>query len=582
MFRKKQTAYSVIKLYLYSIKPQFIYFIVAVALILFTYAPFLYNGDLKIFDWLKESYFYFFLKQSLIEYKLLPNSFILAPPIIAWYPTLTTTASFIGNPEILFFSPTLLLLPFFSVSVFFKLHFVIHGLIGAWGIYKLGEHFKFDKLSTTILFCLIVLNPWMMQHVAIGFSPFVTFSLFPYIIYSLISEYRLGKIIISSLLTGLIVYEGGLHLFNWLSMAVISGIFIHLLIFRNFRALYKIGIYYLLSLILIIPRLLIYFFSFKGYAPDINPSYNSIRDLIGILTDLDTTLLYKLPEAYSVYGTALYDGSLAMGKYFLFIFLFSLLLSVYLFIKHKNRLQIKTIVFSYIIIALFTIIGWNGVWNYLAEKINVLTSEKYPFRFLFIAVVMFLFLFIYQINCLKGKKKFLILALILPLLFNMYNRNIFFSKANSFVKINTDSSVKIIEQNSSLKNYFNNNIYFLENGNLKKPGSISPQKVEIPNINAEKIILPWLKYRYAKDFIFRSDTLSGYSELESKEENGEKVVLVTFKQKNGNNLKLIANDYNFKRNILLSILVYILIVWRLRKKCHAVSTKCLKNTFRRS
>lgn len=530
-------------------KEKITYFIIIIVLAIFYNYTFLFSDNLGIFDWTKELFFITYLKQSLVEYKMWPLAFYFLPGAISWFPTLATTASFIGNPEVLFFSPTLIFLPFVSASLYIRINLFIHIIIGGWGIYKIGKYFNFDNLSIIVLFCLIILNPWMMQHLAIGYTPWMTFYYVPFIIFSLISNYKLNNLIISSIFTFFIIYEGGMHVFNWLNMAVVTSAVLYCLIFRNIKKIYQIGIYYLMSAILMFPKLFINANSFKDYSATVGSSYNSFNNIIGILTDLKSPL-YDLPKSYSIHGVGLYDGSLGMGKYFIIILIISLLIFIYLYLKKQNRKQLKVISIFYFTIISFLILGWNGVWNFAADKIPILAVEKYPYRFLFISLILFLFVIIYEINCFSTKIKYLLLIFTFPLLLNMYSRNAYFNNIAAS-KTLQNFSVVVDYETFTLRKYYNEVIYYIEDNIIKKPDYISPQKIEINNINSLEITIPWL--RNTNDYIFGST-----NDFSLNQQDG--ILTVNFAKAGNNNLKIIVKDYNFKINLLLSLATYILLL----------------------
>jgi hypothetical protein len=385
-------------------------------------------------DWPKEVFFFSFVKYSLFVQFKLPLSIPFIHRDVFTYPTLSASHSYWANPEVFTFSPFLLLLSIFSVPQFIKIFYFASSLIGCLGSYFLGRRLKFSPIFSFIFAILIALNPWVMQHQAIGYTPFLNALLCPWIVYFLLDPKKQSRSLVgASLLSSLILYQGGLHILVWMFMTFgIYGAIWAIVEWKMIRSKLSFLIsYIMLTLALCLPKLFAILSSLQGFRRSIQTSYSNPGELLGLLTNqslnpFDSAITYR---HYN--GVPLYDGLLYLGEWFLFLLLLSVSLSFWNPAKKTRR----TVFVSLGASVIWVILGKQGVWASLSRFVPVLDCEIYPYRFLFLAALGFIFVVIDQADLLyktlTGRLKFLPVLCLLPVLVSFYFRNDFFSQAAS-------------------------------------------------------------------------------------------------------------------------------------------------------
>ncbi len=509
------------------------------------YFPFLFTKSVGILDWQKESYFYNYLKDSINEFNEYPYSFIKIPEQINFYPTLKSSSTYIANPEVLTLSPFLVLLPFLSAVGFLKVYFIGHLLIGSIGYFILFKKLKLNSLSGLFLLLLTFLSPWLIQHLAIGYTPWITACYIPLILWCLLkSTNNRNYLIIAFILNALILFEGGAHVFNWLNGSLVLFFIVHTLINRkvNVKNALLQFLYLLGTVILILPKLLIMLQAYQGYKDQIIQSYSSISDIIGILVDVKTPL-YNLPQAYNIYNTPIYDASIGVGYWFLALFVIIFLYFIYCIIRKKiNRKELSidsALIISFLI---FLILGINGVWAGFASKIGLLSTEKYPYRFLYIAIIFFGIFIVRQVKNIHNK--YMIMALVAIFIFLGIDT---YSRVNYFDTVATSSTD--IYANYSLKDNFSR-ISKEDVGITYK--EFTPNKITFKldqGSTNNKVLLNWLSPDYIKDFDVKNGSLE---RLDDK-------TMVSIEDKN-NNVEITPKLYSLPLLIVCSLTSFFILI----------------------
>jgi hypothetical protein len=371
-----------------SARPALWYWAVSVALIGVWDGRFLLTQKIGIWDWDKESYGLEFLKSALRGGSLIPLSFITIPHDIETYPALFQSASYWANPEVLTLSPFVVFLPWTPVPVFFKIYFFGHLLIAALGMLLLGRRLRLRTSTTAVLFVLLVLNPWLLQHLAIGYTPWITACYAPLVVASLLRPVTLAWFVTGTIADSLILYEGGLHIFLWLNATIVLTAVVLGAIRRSFGHVRPVGLILLGTAVLTLPKLVAISAAYGAWHRPIQSSYGSAHDLWGLLTD-STTNLYELPRAYHVYGTDVYDGAMLTGRVFLAALVVLVALLVWRTAKRRRRNDGEGLAEGWALLsvaALWLVLGWDGVWRSLVDVIAAFDFEIYPFRFLEISV----------------------------------------------------------------------------------------------------------------------------------------------------------------------------------------------------
>ena len=149
-------------------------------------------------------------------------------PSISWYPAIAQSHDFVSNPETTLFSPLTPLCFVMSAAAYLKLWLVAHlvaGFVGcccfATALHKRGiTHSR--EVPLAFLTFVVVLGPFVPQHIAIGYMTWGTFWLLPVVLYGLSEPERWLGTAVAALTFGLIIDEGGSHV-AYLTFPVLVG-----------------------------------------------------------------------------------------------------------------------------------------------------------------------------------------------------------------------------------------------------------------------------------------------------------------------------------------------------------------------
>ncbi len=512
-----------------------------VALILLWYRNFLFTPRIGIGDWQKDSFYLNYLESSLKEFSEIPLSFLRFPPDLLRYPIPGATASYWANPEVITFSPLLILLLFMESVTFYKVSFVLYLSIGAYGCYRLGRRLQLPAVGGTLLFVTIILNPWLLQHIAMGYTPWMSFCLLP-LLTELLADRRLGsgKLAAAAALNGLLVYGGALHLFVWYNGAAVIFLLVYSLRKRDWQILARFYLYLLLSGLLILPKAIAALSVLHELRRQPQGSYGSVADLWGLFTD-KTSPLYDVPTSYSIHGVALYDGSVYTGSWFVILLGVCVILAGWRWRKHRPEPLplLETIITA----TLFLILGFNGIWPMLAKAVPLLDSEVYPWRFLFVT----LFLACTLVTCvvfstcrslLSRETRALLLSvvLLLPVAVSFQERNAYFTR---IATINTDrfASLSILE--------------VLESQSERPTSDSSPNHMRYLPDSTGEVRVDWLAPNRLAEYRFDN--------VESAVSNGWSVTL----RPSDARRPVLIRPYDFGRRLLLwaCLPVFFVVLW---------------------
>ena len=378
------------------------------------YFAYLRHDSSGIFDWPKDQYYFDYLREYLIEHFHPPLNFVNIPQEISWYPTLKSGSSYFGNPETPFISP-LMGTAFLPSGYFFKSWFVLHLIIAAYGCSLVGKVTRLGSAWSVILFCFIFLNPWLIQHLIIGYTPWLTICWIPLSVALACKRHWIA----SGLILSIVIYEGGLHVFIWLLLAsipVIVGLY-----FYRLKNLAKIWLLSLgSSIVFSSPRLIATYLTQRDLTDrPINSSYGSFFDIYNLLTNT-TANPYDLPTAYNMWGVNLYDGQFIIGAYAIVV----MSAMIILWIRNVPK-GLSTVCLSGFIVFIF--LGWNGVWFQTIKFFHAPSIEIYPYRFLPIAFLFILILVSYILAKLVHSKKHIVtkvatLMLLTPMFISYFNQ----------------------------------------------------------------------------------------------------------------------------------------------------------------
>ena len=363
-------------------------FITLIAILVFLIYP-----NIGMYDWNKEVQYCDFIKQSLLEYNVFPM-FMWNSGILAIYPAVRQSAFFAGNPETMLFSPFLPMLQIMPPALFLKLLVLIHFLIGWAGIQALAKTCSWNVRQTRIFSAVFMLSPIIIQHISIGYLPWINLFFFPWLLNFLLDKNDFKKWLGCSIVLALMLLQGGLHVFVW------SGFLIAF--FSVFQTIFrKSGKSLLLSVasvitasLLALPRIVTSFQAFGAFEQRFFSGYSLGAFLKwGLIPPFFTPSTMDDIEFFIeeyIKGVPYWDGSLFWG----FVLICVLALPFVIGYTYKkgdrykfdqNELEVLALAASS---ALILLISFNGLYaagiSFISNLLRLPAlkgMEKYPFRF---------------------------------------------------------------------------------------------------------------------------------------------------------------------------------------------------------
>jgi len=364
---------------------QFLWGLLLVALAVAWNLPLLYPGRHGIFDWMKDIYVLHFFHGAVAEYHTIPVSFLCFPRLLADYP-IASTLSYWANPEVPTYSPLALLSLFLPALAAFKVLAALHLSAGAVGIQWVARQAGLGPGGTLALLLCTLLNPWLAQHLAIGYTPWMTACLVPIIVALISGPMSVAALAGASVLNALILYQGGLHVFIWFNVALAGVALVMAALARDLAPVRRPGWLFALTGAVVLPKVWAVAIAYRGIHRLMAHSYASLGDLWGLLTD-DRTDIFKFPEAANVHGTPIYDASSPVGTWFLGLLALALLALAFRAWRRREPVPCLSRQIALVVTAVLSIVlGWQGVWVAVTRAVPVLTVEAYPYRFLFVAL----------------------------------------------------------------------------------------------------------------------------------------------------------------------------------------------------
>jgi hypothetical protein len=354
---------------------------------------FLFYPNIGIYDWVKEVLYCDFIKLSILNHKVFPM-FMWNNGLLAGYPAVDQSAFFVSNPETMLFSPFIPLLLILPSAMFLKLLVLIHFLIGWAGIQVLSKTCGWQARRARIFSALFLLSPIIIQHVAIGYLPWINLYFFPWLLYFLLQDNFHKKWLGSGIMLALMLLQGGLHVFVW------SGIFIAF--FGFFRAIFQKDAKSLLSILLsglsacllALPRILTSFQSFSTFGQKFFSGYSSRAFLKWALippffTPPTMDDIEFFIEEY-IDGVPYWDGNLFWG--FLLICAIVLPFVIRLSSKNKDKNETADRILDILALAassaLILLLSFGDLYqkgiSFISDMIHLPAlkgMEKYPYRF---------------------------------------------------------------------------------------------------------------------------------------------------------------------------------------------------------
>ena len=247
------------------------------------------SEGLGILDWDKEVAYLEYIHQSFRSFDAAPLIRWNTPREFIHYPAISHTGSFVGNPETLLFSPFIPLLLFLSPVGFVKVFVFLHFLIGLAGVIGLGRRLKWQPLQVRVFACLILCSPIVIQHLAIGYTPWINLFFFPWLTFFLLGGRWPVRVVGVGFVLSLILLQGGIHPF-----LLLSGFFVLYSVFRAIR-----GQTWRDLIQAPLVAFVVFFFSAARILPTVQAFWNYRQD-VGVGYDLSGFLFWALtPPVFS-------------------------------------------------------------------------------------------------------------------------------------------------------------------------------------------------------------------------------------------------------------------------------------------
>lgn len=485
-----------------------VYFSIALVLVLIWYGPYLISKKVGIFDTSKDMFFFAYVGQSLKTFNY-PFFFVAPPWSVAHYPTLVKSHAVFANPEVYSLSPDMIFMPFLSTVRFVKVHFALHFFVGIFGVYLLSKRLRLRLEFSLGLLLLVILNPWYLQHLAIGYYPWINAALFPLIAALLIpNAKRKYDVCFAALLNSLILYQGGFHLFFWFNGTALIVSIVSCFKYISVRPLVRVFGFYCVTFFAALPKLLFGASAYGGEARPIFGSWDTLEGLWAVFTDCLTDP-YKVSHAIN--NIPWYDGSLYMGIFFIVLVLVSIVLAS---VKQRWKVAIDEMLIPGIILI---IISWESGWSnivsffdsateaVLGRPIYILHAERYPYRFLFPCLLLMSVFAMVQLSSFVSHIKKSIsrvsVSCALCILLSLVARDLW-ARNHYFSQVALSRTQEYYEK-WNLKDYMRKvPVLGLSGENLQlipviwQDGTIGPNKIEMPArlfSRSDVIVLPWFK-----------------------------------------------------------------------------------------
>ena len=219
------------------------------------YAVYSLSTNVGVLDWRKEVTYFNYIKTSLVDYNMFPYFWWEKLTNIDWYPPIRATAAFIAIPETPVFSPIIPLIMIMSVIGFIKLYMFLMFIIGVVGVVKLKKRLKWNDIQFRTYCAMYLFSPIIMQHLAVGYSPWINLFLFPWFVFFLAEKNKLRSSIGVAGTMAFVLLQGGVYTFIWFMMIFILYSFLCLIIDGKWQIILQMAIVPLLVLLLALVRI---------------------------------------------------------------------------------------------------------------------------------------------------------------------------------------------------------------------------------------------------------------------------------------------------------------------------------------
>jgi hypothetical protein len=354
---------------------------------------FLVDPRIGMYDWGKEMAYFNVIKISLTQYNSLPI-FWWNPQGYGSYPAISVSSFFLANPETFSFSPFIFLLFWMKPLLFMKILVCIFCAIGTIGILMLSRKLKWQDEQRRIFIALFLFSPIIIQHLAIGYLPWLNLYLFPWLIYYLIEEDLFNRVLGCASILALTLLQGGVHPFIWFVFFI--GFYSAVRFFQKpgLRIILFLVALIVLTALLSMARVTTSAQTFADFQQKFFNGYSwngfitwGLTPPVFTPTDMDDIEPYI--ESYNN-GVPYWDGAIYWGAVLpLVLVLFFVLVDKKLLHKEEsNDTRQVTLLSIAIASLLITVLSFSQLYQNLitgiAHWINIpslQSMEKYPFRF---------------------------------------------------------------------------------------------------------------------------------------------------------------------------------------------------------
>lgn len=310
---------------------------------------------------------------------------------IAWYPAISQTSNFISNPETMLFSPFTPLLFLMDVLPYVKLLAVIHCAIGIAGIFALKKRLLWDLHQFRIYSILFLLSPIILQHLSIGYNPWLNLFFFPWLIYFISDEKPSSNILGTSVILGLVLLQGGTHIFVWFAMLISLYSLLRAYFEKNWNFLFRLLGIFCLTALLSSARIYATSQTYADFHRTPDPGYNPVNFITWAL--IPPVLIPPFRSFFidlKWMDVPSWDAGIFWG---LALVMVLVLIKNYRFYKNKSgtnhNLQNSTLMYEALFFAssILLILSFFSIFPSIINTANKVIHipfsegiEKYPFR----------------------------------------------------------------------------------------------------------------------------------------------------------------------------------------------------------
>jgi hypothetical protein len=239
---------------------------------------YLLNGGTGIYDTHKDLAYITHTKDLGLMHSL--GAYWWAPSSsISWYPAIAQSHDFVAIPETTLFSPLTPLVAVVSAQTYFKVFVVAHAIAGLAGCRLLTQAVRRrwsignPAVPMLVLGSVVILGPFVPQHIAIGYLPWATFWLLPILLYGLAARDRWHGTAVAALTLGVVILEGGSHVAFLMLPVLVGWVVADALLTRNGDGAFRAGLMLVLGAGVSAVRLLPTAARFADFHQAIQPAF---------------------------------------------------------------------------------------------------------------------------------------------------------------------------------------------------------------------------------------------------------------------------------------------------------------------